>query len=220
MTEPRRRDALIVIARGRSRRMGSPKGLVTLPGDQRPLLARVWDLYRRRRWPAVVVTRPELAAPYAAVLAAGGAPQVVAETGGGGTARSVFAGWLTLCGADEATAALPPTHVWIHPVDLPLVRRDTVARLLAASRRDARLCLRPVHDGIPGHPVVLAAAQVRRWMASHAGWAGDVRELLAAAPPDPPLWHVPVADAGVHEDVDTRADTVRLAPEEENDHDA
>jgi len=216
MSRDERRDALIVLARGRSRRMGRPKGLVVLPDDPRPLLARARDPYRGRGWPTVVVTLPELVAAYGAALADGEAPRMVPEAGGGGTARSVFAGWRAL--ADGAAGDPAATHVWVQPVDLPHVRRATVDRLLAASCAEPDRCLRPLYGDEPGHPVVLTAEQLVRWARDHAAWRGDLRELMAAAPPSRPLRHVPVEDAGVRDDIDAPTD-VAARQTREDDHD-
>ncbi len=135
-------------------------------------------------------------------------------------------------------AALPAdcTHFFVHPVDIPLVRRMTVRSLLEAARAAAVsvtmpkasaenvVCtaqlpvLIPVFRGEEGHPPLFPAALREQLL----GWRGEGG--LRAACADWPHCHVPVADALMLRDMDTAADyaTVRewaacadvLSPEE------
>ena len=50
-----RRDIACVLARGASLRMGFPKGLACLPGDERPFLVRIVELYRELEIPLVTL---------------------------------------------------------------------------------------------------------------------------------------------------------------------
>jgi CTP:molybdopterin cytidylyltransferase MocA len=63
--------------------------------------------------------------------------------------------------------------VLVHPVDVPLVRPDTIARVIAALGSTAAVV--PMYRGTPGHPVGLAAEAVERIL----GWS-DVPHLEAA----------------------------------------
>lgn len=169
-----RRDWAVILARGGSTRMGYPKGLCRLRGepDGPPFLARIAGLYAGLGWPVAVVTTPELVEPYRSAVA--GAPTAamrwIARPGGAGTAASVAAAVGEL--ADEAT------HLWLHPVDLPEVRPDTVAQLAARSRACPDEVLVPTHAGAPGHPVVLPVAVARDLAGTAPG--GAMRELLLA----------------------------------------
>jgi CTP:molybdopterin cytidylyltransferase MocA len=73
-------------------------------------------------------------------------------------------------------AALAPGTEWtlLALVDMPLVRAETVAALLAAPRGDADVVV-PVHGGRRGHPILL-----RRTLFA----------AIAALGPDEPLYHV------------------------------
>lgn len=163
MTTPRR-DAVLVLARGDSRRMGQPKGLCRLDPTGPTLLEAVVALYGDR--PVTVVTRPDLEAAYRAVLGRRPDTRWLALPPGDDTARTVLAAWAAVRDADR------PTHVWLHPVDLPLLAAGTLAALDEGSRRDPAAAIRPEHGGTPGHPVVVPAALL--------DWAVDRNDLLAA----------------------------------------
>jgi len=145
---------------------------------------------------------PELVEPYRSAAAAAPAAAVrwIARPGGGGTAASVAAAV-----SDLADAA---THLWLHPVDLPEVRPETVAQLAARSRACPDGVLVPTHGGAPGHPVVLPVAVARDLAGTEPG--GAMRELLLAwtapgAARRAPRLEVEIADPGVTADRDVPA---------------
>ena len=186
MSDPRR-DWAVILARGDSRRMGRPKGLCRLPDDPVPFLVRVARLHAERGVPVIVVTQPGLEAVYRE-----GAPEaLVAEwllhPRGPGTAATVLAAAAAL---DERAS-----HLWLHPVDLPLVRPETLDRLAARSRTAPGTVWIPRHGARRGHPVLMPLAPWRGL--DPDGHTGPMRDLLAdgAAPqgfldvPDPGICH-------------------------------
>jgi CTP:molybdopterin cytidylyltransferase MocA len=189
----------VILARGDSSRMGGPKGLCRTTDDDRPLIRRVHDLYRRQGCPVAVVTRSDLRQVYAWALAGRQVRWIIGRRGGD-TAASVGAALLALKGAAE--------HLWLHPVDLPAVDPRTLVRLHAESRSDPRAVVIPEHGGRPGHPVVLpVTAFANRVGPDTAGpmreqlrrWCGTRPESVA------PLRRVAVTDPGVVADLDDPA---------------
>ena len=188
-----RRDALLVLARGGSARMGRPKGACVAADDPRPLLVRVLDLYEGRGWPATVVTSYAVEGVYRAIAGSTTAAWLVGD-GAGGTARSVLRG--VRAAFDSAT------HLWLHPVDLPRVAATTVGTLLEASCTAPGAVVVPMRRDEPGHPVVLPVRPGgAAWPEDHPG---AMRDLLATGP-----WRaleVRVDDDGIVDDLDRPED--------------
>lgn len=193
-----RHDVAVIMARGLSRRMGQDKGLVRLTRNGPPLVRMIADTYRALGLPVLVVTLPDLAAAYRAAV--GGDPRTVILTGetGGDTAR-------TMVLARRALAGDSVTHLWAHPVDLPLVKGATLAGLRDVSRLRPAEAVRPVWEERPGHPVILPVDLVEDFEGL-ARWRDDpVRELLAEAGTGS-TFLVPVTDPGVSRDFDRPGD--------------
>lgn len=195
-----RHDHAVILARGASRRMGRPKGLCRRPGASRTLLETVVQLYLGSGWPVAVVTTPALADLYRTACPEAAPVLWIEQSGGGGTARTCLA----------AVAALDSvaTHLWLHPVDLPDVRPQTLQDLRVASEADPEAILIPHHGSRRGHPVVLPCGP----------WRGldplqhpeEMRELISATGCRK-INHA-VRDAGVVQDVDDPAALGRELP--------
>lgn len=205
MTKDLRRDWAAILARGRSRRMGRPKGLCCRPGDDGPFLDRIARLYGTLGMPVAVVTTPELRARYERVVAPGAVRLWVERVAGGDTAGSA--------GAALAALAETASHVWLHPVDLPDVRPASLRNLAERSRAQPRALLVACYNGRPGHPVVVPVAPLRQL--ADPELPGRMRDRLreaCAAPTaadglDPVvLCRVALADPGVVDDYDAPAD--------------
>ncbi len=99
-------------------------------------------------------------------------------------------------------AALAETRraLLIFPVDVPLVRANTLVALLAAEHADS--CARPLHDGHHGHPILLGAALAARVLA--LGPDTPLRDALASLRAT--LIDVPVDDAATLQNVNTPED--------------
>jgi molybdenum cofactor cytidylyltransferase len=188
----------IVLAAGRSSRMGRPKAALPLPGGQTFLSRLVMSLVAGGAGQVLVVTGRDDGAIRAAV--------------GPGTAPIVFIpnpaperGQLSSlrCGVSalvpDARAAL------IALVDAPLVQPDTVAALVERWRAGAPPLVRPARRGRHGHPY-LAGRPVLDAILS-APEAMTARDVLA---PWLPGIDVPVDDDGPFEDVDTPEEYERL----------
>ncbi len=186
-----RRDWAVILARGDSRRMGAPKGLVVLPDDPRPLLRRVAELHDGDGRPLCIVTTPALAAAYAGALPRRLRPVWALHPPGGDTAASVLAAVARL--GDRAT------HLWLHPVDVPQVAVATCRLLAAASRGAPSAIIVPFFGDGRGHPVVLPAAPWRG--CDPADHDGPMRDLFATA--GVPVLRQAVDDPGVGRDFDS-----------------
>ncbi|MFH2053962.1 MAG: NTP transferase domain-containing protein [bacterium] len=188
----RRDDLAVIMARGRSLRMGRPKGLLRVPGTDESFVARIADLYAG--WADVlVVALAGSAEDYRAALAGRSPVQVLGEAGGDDTARTLCLAWAGRRG--------DPARVWAHPVDLPLVRPVTLERLSEAAAQAPDRAHRPVWNGVPGHPVVIPAALV----ATLAG-EGDYHRGPAGVFLGGRCGLVEVDDPGVARDFDSPGD--------------
>lgn len=176
----------IVLAAGRSRRMGAPKPLLEVGG--RTFLRAGVEALR--------------AGGCGRVVAVVGTPEAAAE------ARE--AGAATVEGRPDAEqvdslraalAHLPPqtTAALVLPVDHPDIRPGTVRMLIAAAAADPDAVIRPVHGGRPGHPTVFPR---ELWAALRdPNLAGGARSLVDS--PDTRTVDVEVDDPGVVTDIDT-----------------
>lgn len=208
-------DVAVVMCRGASRRFGAPKALAAVGDDRRPLLARVAATYARTDLGLLlVVTTAGLAQGCRACLAGGAGPPftVVAGAEGGGTALTLAlaAAWLRDSGRGAA-------HVWVHPVDLPHVRRRTLGQLARVAATAPARPVRPLWGRQPGHPVVMPGDLLERLapgaLRAAASWL-DFYGAEVAAGRAPAAVEVPVADPGVVLDHDEPADPAATGRED------
>ena len=179
----------IVLAAGRSERMGRPKPLLPCRGTT--FLGAVLDTLGRTRAGAIRVV---LGRGAEAIRKAAGLPDdlvVVNPTPERGMLSSLHLG----------IAALPPGVraflVW--PVDHPLVEAETVDRLIAALEASGAPLAVPVHAGRRGHPALLSmgiAPEIET-----APETEGARAVVRAHASD--LVEVAVDDAGVVTGIDT-----------------
>lgn len=187
----------LVLAAGRSQRMGTQKLLLPVGGQ--PMIARIVDQV--------------LASPIDRVLAVIGADgdRIIAALAG----RPVT----FVVNADEqgemlssvrcGLAALPPecTAALIVLGDQPGLTADVVAQLLRAFPTAGRGILVPTSNGRRGHPVLVALRYRDEILTSYE--AVGLRGLLQTHPED--VHEVEVGTPRVLEDLDTPQDFERLA---------
>ena len=197
-----RLDCAVIMARGQSSRLGYPKGMATLGPGQPPFLVLVDSLYRELGFSRLIVTLPSLKDAYQALLGPEPVATWLVEPEGGDTALTLLAAWRYL-----GRHLQPPTHVWAHPVDLPLVKPLTVAMIKQESDRHPEQVVRPVHDCQPGHPVVIPGFILDSLESDTSGedLCGPMRQLLARLGSAAVL-DFPVKDQGVVRDFDDPGD--------------
>lgn len=190
--------AAVILAGGASSRMGAPKALLRYRGET--FLDRLVRLFGEHCAPVVAVVGHSadlvvrgLARPDAALLVVNPRPER-------GQFSSLQAGLRGTGGAADA--------VFFHPVDTPAIEARTIGQLCAAwaGAPAGTLVLKPRWHGRTGHPVLIAAALAREWLALPA--ESSAREVLrghAAA-----TLTVDVDDAGIVRDADTPEDYEQL----------
>jgi molybdenum cofactor cytidylyltransferase len=191
----------IVLAAGRSRRMGEPKPFLRLEG--RTFLERAVAALREGGCdPVVVVAGPaedDAARRTAAEAAALGAAVAVNPAADAEQVDSLRVGLRALPPAAEAAV--------VAPVDVPEVSGETVRALADAFRRTGAPVALPAHGGRHGHPVLFAR---RVWPELLDGPLPEgARTVVHAHRAE--LAEVPVAALPV--DVDTPEDYRRLLAE-------
>lgn len=189
-TGPHRVTAL-VLAAGRSRRMGADNKLLA-EVDGVPLVRRAVDTLCASGAERVLVVTGHDAEAVRHALVGAGVELVHNPDFAQGLSTSLRAG---LDAVGEHAQG-----VMVALGDMPFVRTEDVDRLLAAfdPAGGAAIC-QPVHERKRGHPVLWA----RRFFPELRGLTGDegARDVLAAHADEVHL--VEVSDAGVHVDVDT-----------------
>jgi len=187
--------ALVVLAAGRSTRMGSPKALVELEG--RPLLEHLLAPPLLREFGDVVVVLGHHADALRPVVARFGYRHVVNPDLDRGRTGSVHAGLRMLRATVRA--------VFVQPVDCPIILPQTYTSL-AAALGSAGVVI-PSYRGNRGHPPLFSARLIP--------------QILAAGPDEPlrDLWQAPevgcrlveVDDPGVLLNIDRPEDLQWLA---------
>lgn len=187
----------VILAAGRSERMGRPKALLPCgPGGETFVRRLALALTAGGVDGVFVVGRPADAALEAEVAVIPvGLTYVENIRAGEGQLSSVLAGLATV----DAPGVI---GVLVTPVDAPMIHATTIASLLSAFRSGGAPVVRPVYRGKHGHPVIFArtvfdelrqadpAVGARSVVRAHAGQVLDVD----------------VGDPGVLGDVDTPAD--------------
>jgi molybdenum cofactor cytidylyltransferase len=181
----------IVLAAGRSQRMGTQKLL--LPFAQSTVIARVVDAFLGAPVDRViVVVRPRHKRLHDALV---GRSVTFVE-------NPDVAGDM-LSSVRCALKAMPQTveTIVISPGDQPSIEPGLIGKMLAAFRASARNILVPVHNGHRGHPLVFGGHYRDEILTSYEGIG--LRGLLQTHAADVREWFS--HDAAVLEDLDTPA---------------
>lgn len=194
------RVAGVVAAAGTSSRMGRTKALLMARGL--PFLERVADAFREGGCDLVFVVVRELEGAEARLAKTLGLRVVVNPDPDEGPISSLRA----------ALRVLPDDVAWCGwcPVDHPLVRAETVARLIDTARQRPDRIIVPRRGDERGHPVIFPRSVFEELLSGHLpqGARSVVRR-------DPDRVHVvTVSDPGVVADIDTPADYAERFPDE------
>lgn len=183
------RFAGVIPSAGASVRMGRPKGLLPLEG--RSFLRRTVSALQDGGCEPVLVVVAEGERDLADEAAAAGARVLTNPAPGEGPITSLRLAIDELSGSADGLAYLP--------VDHPLVRPGTVARLLDAARGSGAPLTLPTYEGERGHPALFRATLFEELHdpSLEGGARTVVRHHLADA------LLVEVDDPGVLADIDT-----------------
>ena len=186
--------AALILAAGRSVRMGTCKPLLPLGAET--MLERVIGIARQSEIKSILVVLGHEAELLLPVLARQNVPGVINPDYEQGMFSSLRAGVRHLEGSCPAFFLLP--------ADMPLIRPDTLRRLLSTFRAGSPdiLVWRPLYGNRRGHPPLISTALIPALLA-HDG-AGGLRTLLSRF--ESATRNVYVDDPGILIDLDTPAD--------------
>lgn len=187
----------LILAAGRSTRMGDFKPLLPLNGQT--IIEILIELFRSAGISEILVVLGHRAAEIRTVLEKQGIPWVINEQYDSGMFSSIQAGVKNLspdCGA-----------FFLEPADIPLVRPETLSRLISVRReKKARIC-HPCHLGRRGHPPLLSAVLIPDILAFDE--PGGMRALLSRYSED--ALNVDCGDPGILVDLDTPKDYEKIS---------
>ncbi|MBK8161161.1 MAG: molybdopterin-binding/glycosyltransferase family 2 protein [Rhodospirillaceae bacterium] len=185
------KTAAIVLAAGRSSRMGRNKLLLDLGG--KPIVAHVLDTVAKAGFAEIVVVTGHQAGKVKAALAHHAGVKIVeARDYAAGMAASLKTGLKAL--SPEIDAAM------VILGDMPQVSRDLLHRLIAAYQPlEGRAIVLPVADGKRGNPVLFD----RRFFADMAKVDGDVGARHIIGGNSELVAEIPAEAAEIFVDVDT-----------------
>lgn len=192
----------LVLAAGRSTRMGRPKA--TLPIDDRDtFLSRIVRTLVEAGVDDVVIVLGHEAEMIAGAFAASGLPARLALN------RSYDRGQLSSLQAGLALVDRPGVSgVLVTLVDVPLVSAETVRRVLARYRETHAPIVRPIDGARHGHPLLIDRSlfAALRTADPSVGAKPIVRAHVS------PAGEVPVLDEGAFCDIDTPDEYRRAVP--------
>lgn len=186
--------AAVVLAAGRSTRMGAFKPL--MPFGEGSVIGHVLGSLAQAGIAPVMAAVGHDAARLAPVVETMGAVAVFNPDFAGGMMTSVRTGIAAL--PDDVVAAV------ILPVDIPLIRPQTLRRLAASAGNDQ--IVRPTFRGRIVHPPVIGRDFFADILAAPPG--GTLRDFLASRAGATTT--LPVIDSGTQRDMDCTADYWRL----------
>ena len=192
----------VVLAAGRSERIGAPKALLDFRG--RPFVVRILEALEALDLKTRVVVLG-LDAPRVRPALAGHDCLIVENpSAAGGPIASLRC-------ALGALRPLQPGAVLAWPVDVPHVRITTVERLMETYQRSGAPAVVPAFGGRRGHPVIWDASLFAELESSEAASRHGARAVLHAHAAE--LAEVAVDDPAVIDDINTPEDYERLVRE-------
>ena len=190
----------IVLAGGKSSRMGRPKALLPIGPRGDTFFDRVTDtLLDAGLRDIVVVVGADAAAIRAGIRPKPGVRIIDNPDYEQGQLTSLVAG-LRAIDNPQVRAAL------VTLIDVPLVTAATVRTLLQSQRDNAALIVRPVSKGRHGHPVIFSRELFPElYRADPAHGAKPIVRAHASE-----MIEVPIEDEGAFTDIDTREEYERM----------
>jgi CTP:molybdopterin cytidylyltransferase MocA len=157
----------LILAAGRSTRMGAFKPLMPLGGQT--VLEILINLYRSAEISDMLVVLGHQAADVRPILEAQGIPWTINEQYDQGMFSSIQAGVKNLHPDCKA--------FFLHPADIPLVRPETINRLMNIRGGETTSICYPCHEGRRGHPPLISTALIPAVLAFDE--PGGMRALLS-----------------------------------------
>lgn len=190
----------VVLAAGRSKRMGRPKALLPAGPQGETFVSRVVRTLRAGGVDDVVVVAGGVAEEMASVLSREQPPPrvVINPEPDRGQFSSLQVGL-------RAVNRPGVSGILVTLVDVPLVSAATVQQLLAVHRRTGAPIVRPERRGRHGHPVIFDRSVFGEIGAAPAD--SSAKAIVAAHLHE--SVSVPVAEEGPFRDIDTPADYAR-----------
>ncbi len=202
MTKNSQSTLAVIMARGNSQRMGSPKGLCRLPGQDSSFVSEITKIYNHKGLQILLVVQAKEKSIYQNDVQ-DSALHLLAESEGGDTALTLqlAMNWIENNQPNIKT-------ILAHPVDLPLVKTDTITRLLNHFHGQSLAALRPTFNNQPGHPVIFSVSVLKSVLTgenstssmSHAWQKAEACSTVL------PMDVLPVNDPGVCADFDAPSD--------------
>ena len=190
----------IVLAGGKSSRMGRPKALLPIGSSGDTFFDRVTrTLLEAGIQDVIVVVGADADAIRAAARPRSGVRIVDNPDYDEGQLTSLLAG-LRAIDAAHTTAALMTL------IDVPLVSAATVRTLIATQRERGALVVRPVSNGRHGHPVIFGRDLFGELQCADP--AHGAQPVVRAHAAD--MIEVPIDDEGAFTDIDTREEYERF----------
>jgi molybdenum cofactor cytidylyltransferase len=182
----------VILAAGRSRRMGRPKGALPVGGET--FVQRALRLLRGAGCRRV----------YLVTAADGSGSQDACEAADVERVINPAAESEQVDSLRLVVRRVPPETgaLLVLPVDLPLVMPATAAAVAETWRQHSPPLCVPVHAGVAGHPVLIGRPLFQELLEDTL--PEGVRTLLARHAAR--VREVPVQDVGIHLDIDTPAD--------------
>ena len=200
------RIGAIILAAGLSTRMGGLKPLLSI--GPRTLLGHTITLFQTSGIEDIIVVTGHQSDELKQEIKVYNCRSVVNEDFIDGMFSSIQAGVNALNPSDKAFFLLP--------VDIPLVRKDTVLQLMAAMNQDrSSLVFYPVHRSRRGHPPLIKCDLITEIL--NFDDRGDLRALLKRYQQH--ACNVFVSDPYILLDADTPEDLVLLSAEYMKDRD-
>ena len=181
--------AALILAAGRSSRMGAFKPL--MPLRDRTVLEILIDLYRAAGISDMLVVLGHQAADVQPILETQGIRWTINENYHQGMFSSIQAGVKNLHPECKA--------FFLHPADIPLVRPETLSRLMNIRREKKTSVCYPCYKDRRGHPPLLSTALIPAVVAFDE--PGGMRALLSRYNGE--ALNIDCHDPGILMDIDT-----------------
>lgn len=191
--------AALILAAGRSTRMGTFKPL--LPLGRKTIIETLIDLYRSAGISDMLIVLGHRADDVRPILERQDIPWTINEHYDQGMFSSIQTGVKNINPDSKA--------FFLHPVDIPLVRPETLSRIIGIrSKKKASICY-PCHEGRRGHPPLISTALIPAILAFDE--SGGMRALLSSYNED--ALNVDCNDPGILKDFDTPEDFAKIGRE-------